>query len=120
MVEPCSPAELAGIRPKDVFVEVDGTKFDATSTPDDVALKLRGPEGSKVGVVMERDGKTIDYIVTRQSIKITSVRSYVANIGRWEVWSDTGEVLFRNDSSYCRVGAGGTKEKRASRQSPLI
>ncbi|KAI2489648.1 tail specific protease [Fragilaria crotonensis] len=80
-VEPSSPAELAGIRPKDIFVEVDGTKFDTTSTPDDVALKLRGPEGSKVGVVMERDGKTLDYIVTRKAIKITSVRSYLTNIG---------------------------------------
>lgn len=80
-VEPSSPAEVIGIRPKDVFLEVDGTKFDASSTPDDVALKLRGPEGSKVGVVMERDGKTLDYIVTRQSIKITSVRSYVTSVG---------------------------------------
>ena len=79
-VEPLSPAELAGIQPKDVFIEVDGTTFDKTSTPDDVALKLRGPGGSKVGVVMERDGKTLDYIVTRQAIKITSVRSYVTNV----------------------------------------
>lgn len=79
-VEPSSPAEQAGIRPKDVFVEVDGTKFDTTSTPDDVALKLRGPEGSKVGVVMIRDGETFDYIVTRKAIKITSVRSYLTNI----------------------------------------
>jgi carboxyl-terminal processing protease len=80
-VEPTSPAKVAGIEPKDIFVEVDGAKFDATSTPDDVALKLRGPEGSKVGVVMERDGKTLDYIVTRQNIKITSVRSYMTSVG---------------------------------------
>lgn len=80
-VEPTSPAKEAGIEPKDIFVEVDGSKFDATSTPDDVAIRLRGPEGSKVGVVMERDGKTLDYIVTRKSIKITSVRSYMANVG---------------------------------------
>jgi carboxyl-terminal processing protease len=76
-VEPNSPAVAAGILPKDVFVEVNGARFDATSTPDDVALNLRGPVGSKVGVVMERDGKTLDFIVTRQSLKITSVRSYI-------------------------------------------
>jgi carboxyl-terminal processing protease len=84
-VEPLSPAEETGIRPKDIFVEVDGVKFDETSTPDDVALKLRGPEGSKVGIVMERDGKIIDYIVTRKALKITSVRSYqttVPNVGK--------------------------------------
>lgn len=76
-IEPNSPAAAAGIMPKDVFVEVDGTRFDVMSTPDDVALKLRGPVGSKVGVVMERDGKTLDFIVTRQALKITSVRSYL-------------------------------------------
>lgn len=78
-IEPNSPASSAGIMPKDIFVEVDGARFDTTSTPDDVAVKLRGPVGSKVGVVMERDGKTLDFIVTRQSLKITSVRSYMTD-----------------------------------------
>jgi len=35
--------------------------------------------GSKVGVVMERSGKTLDYILTREPIKITSVRSYMSS-----------------------------------------
>ena len=78
-IEPNSPASSAGMMPKDIFVEVDGARFDTTSTPDDVAVKLRGPVGSKVGVVMERDGKTLDFIVTRQSLKITSVRSYMTD-----------------------------------------
>ena len=75
-----SPARAAGIQVGDIFLEADGQKFDETSTPDDVALKLRGPEGSKVGVVMERDGNKLDFIVTRKPIVITSVRPYVANI----------------------------------------
>ena len=81
-VEANSPASQGGIQPNDVFVEVDGTRFDdGKSTPDDVALKLRGPKGSKVGVVMERNGKTLDYILTREPIKITSVKSYMSNVG---------------------------------------
>lgn len=79
-IEDKSPAQGAGIQPGDVFVEVDGTQFpagDPNTTPDDVALKLRGPQGSKVGVVMERNGKTLDFILTRQPITITSVKSYV-------------------------------------------
>ena len=79
-VEEKSPAKKAGIRPGDRFVEVDGVKFDAKATPDDVALKVRGPVGSKVGVVMERDGKTLDFIITREPITITSVRSYTSNV----------------------------------------
>jgi carboxyl-terminal processing protease len=79
-VEDRSPAQGAGIQVGDVFVEVDGTPFppgDPNTTPDDVALKLRGPEGSKVGVVLERGGKKMDFILTRQPITITSVKSYV-------------------------------------------
>ena len=77
-VEPNSPALQAGIKPRDVFVEVDGVKFDVGSTPDEVANKLRGPEGSKVGVVMERDGKQLDFILTRAKITVTSVKSYLS------------------------------------------
>jgi len=63
-----------------VFVEVDGVRFDdGKATPDDVAVVVRGPEGSKVGVVVERDGKNVDFILTREPIKITSVRSYMGD-----------------------------------------
>jgi len=79
-VEAKSPAASSGIKPDDIFVEVDGTKFDTSSTPDDVAVKLRGPVGSKVGVVMERDGKILDYIITRAPIKVTSVKSYTSSV----------------------------------------
>jgi carboxyl-terminal processing protease len=79
-VEPKSPALASGLQAGDVFVEVDGTRFDSAATPDDVALKLRGPKGSKVGVVLERDGKQLDFILTREPITITAVRSYISNL----------------------------------------
>mmetsp|Transcript_7154 Transcript_7154/g.13581 ORF Transcript_7154/g.13581 Transcript_7154/m.13581 type:complete len:506 (+) Transcript_7154:117-1634(+) len=78
--EPSSPASMGGIRKGDTFLEVDGVKFDdGKSTPDDVASKLRGPEGSKVGIVMQRDGEVQDFILTREPITITSVRSYMSD-----------------------------------------
>ena len=77
-VEPGSPAQKAGLLPKDVFLEGGGATFDKTSTPDDVALRLRGPIGSKVGVTVLRDGATKDFIIEREAIKVTSVRSYIA------------------------------------------
>lgn len=71
-----------GIKKNDIFLEVDGVRFDdGKSTPDDVASKLRGPVGSRVGVVLERDGKVQDFILTRQPITITSVRSYISEKG---------------------------------------
>lgn len=78
-VEPSSPASSGGMKKNDVFLEVDGVRFDdGKSTPDDVAAKLRGPVGSRVGVVIERDGKVQDFILTRQPITITSVRTYMS------------------------------------------
>ena len=78
-VEPGSPAFKAGLMPNDVFVESDGTKFDSQTTPDDVALKLRGPVNSKVGVTILRNGQTKEFILTRQPIQVTSVRSYMGS-----------------------------------------
>ena len=63
-VEPNSPAARGGLQRNDVFVEVDGVKFDdGKATPDDVAVVVRGPEKSKVGVVIERDGKKLSYLL---------------------------------------------------------
>lgn len=71
----------AGIKRGDIFVMVDGTKMDdGKSTPDDVAAGVRGPVGSRVGIVMERDGKNLDFIITRKPITITSVRSYISDV----------------------------------------
>jgi carboxyl-terminal processing protease len=80
-VEPNSPAQKAGLLPMDLFVEGDGFIFDKSSTPDDVAMKLRGPGGSKVGITVLRNGETKDFIVTRQPIKVTTVRSYMGKGG---------------------------------------
>jgi len=79
-IEPNSPASIGGIQRGDSFLEVDGVLMnDGKSTPDDVAAKLRGPVSSKVGIVMERSGKTIDFILTRKPIVITTVRSYMSS-----------------------------------------
>ena len=54
------------MKPNDIFLEVDGVKMNTDiATPDEVASKLRGTEGSKVGLVVERGGKNIDFILTR-------------------------------------------------------
>lgn len=76
-VEEVSPANNAGIQPGDIFIEVDGQNVEK-STPDEIASLLRGQIGSKVGVVMQRSGKNTDYILKRDQIKVTSVKSYMS------------------------------------------
>lgn len=79
-LEPNSPASIGGIQRGDSFLEVDGIPMnDGKSTPDDVAARLRGPVSSKVGIVLERSGKKIDFILTRKPITITSVRTYMSS-----------------------------------------
>ncbi len=106
-VEPNSPAARGGLQRNDIFVEVDGVKFDdGKATPDDVAVVVRGPEGSKVGFVVEREGKKLDFILTREPIKITSVRSYISD--KAGVDGKVGVVRIKNFSG---TTADTVKEK---------
>jgi carboxyl-terminal processing protease len=109
-VEPNSPAERAGLKPKDIFIEGDGFRFEKTSTPDDVAVKLRGPVGSKVGVVVERDGETKDFIVTREAIKVTTVRSYSkGSVGVIRIKSFSGTTASSVKEKYEALKKNGAK-----------
>jgi len=79
-VQPDSPAQ-AVIKRGDVFVAVDGTRFDAPDpnkpyTPDDVATRLRGGEGTRVSVTVQRDAETLDFLLSRRKVTVLSVRPY--------------------------------------------
>ena len=50
-----SPAYRAGLRPGDVILEVNDKKTDGLGTPE-VADLLRGPRGTKVTVIVGREG----------------------------------------------------------------
>jgi carboxyl-terminal processing protease len=87
-VQPNSPAARGGLRTNDKFRRVGSVDFGAemnnkaqtvvTGTPDDVAVQLRGPPGSKVSLTMERpDGTTYDVILTREPLTIAAVQSYI-------------------------------------------
>ena len=79
-VEANSPASKGGLKSGDVFVQVDGVQMDdGTATPDDVAGKIRGLEGSKVGMAIQRKDQVLDFILTREPITITSVKSYLSD-----------------------------------------
>ena len=70
-----SPAERAGLKPKDQIVKVDN-EVVVGWTSDRVVQKLRGEPNTKVTVWVRREGEDelLDFEITREIIKLHSVR----------------------------------------------
>lgn len=95
-----SPAEAVGLQAGDYIVAVDGTECtgdDFENTPD----KIKGKEGTKVKITIERNGNKTDYDIERKSIEITRVASTMLDneIGYIYISSFDGEVAkqFKNE-----------------------
>ena len=77
-----SPAEAAGIKSGDIIKKVDGVEYTGDDF-DKIASYIKGKQGTKVNIEMERDGKRINFEVERKKIEIYPVESKVLenNIG---------------------------------------
>ncbi|MHB9025707.1 MAG: S41 family peptidase [Armatimonadota bacterium] len=86
IVEPLdgSPAKAAGLHPGDLILKVDDQSTDG-QTLEEVAGKIRGPEGTKVKLNIERKSvdKPFDVTITRAQIEVPAVKSKILpdNIG---------------------------------------
>ncbi len=68
------PSEKVGIRPGDRIISADDSIIAGKKLPNSSVLKiLRGPKDSKVKLGVLRDGRMIDFIVTRDDIPMNSV-----------------------------------------------
>jgi carboxyl-terminal processing protease len=67
-----SPAEAAGLQPEDIIREADGVDLTSMSASDAAAL-IRGPAGTTVDLLIERDGELLEVSITRDSVEIVSV-----------------------------------------------
>lgn len=77
-----SPSERAGVKADDVIMAVDGE--DTKGEPlDAVVLRIRGKKGTKVKLKVQRDGKPLEFTITRQKIDIPDFESEIVdgNIG---------------------------------------
>lgn len=69
-----SPAEVAGIKPKDILLSVNGESFEGLSLNEAVA-KIRGPKGSEAKIKVKRAGSssTLEFKIIRDAIALETV-----------------------------------------------
>ncbi|AEF16570.1 MULTISPECIES: S41 family peptidase [Thermoanaerobacterium] len=77
-----TPGEKAGIKSGDIIVSVDNVKVNGNNLDKAVSL-MKGPQGTKVSLVLMRDNKLITKTLTREIIKLQTVSSTMlpGNIG---------------------------------------
>jgi carboxyl-terminal processing protease len=77
-----TPAQRAGIKAGDIVIKINGTSL--TGATLDVAVeKMRGPKGSAITLTIVREGidKPFDIKLTRDTIKVVSVRALSLDTG---------------------------------------
>ncbi|MGI8467306.1 MAG: S41 family peptidase [Pyrinomonadaceae bacterium] len=76
-IVPGTPAEKAGLKYGDRFIEIDG-KDARNWTSAEVSKNVRGERGTMVNIKIERPGvdKPIDFQITRGGVPYPSIRDY--------------------------------------------
>ena len=74
-LEPTGPAYKAGLQPGDIILSANNITFHSNKyyLPDDVATAIRGPEGSHVKLMVERNGTKLEFDVIRAPIGMTMI-----------------------------------------------
>jgi len=77
-----SPAQESGLQTGDIIKKVDGVEFTGEDF-DDISSKIKGKEGTKVTLEIERNGETLTFEIERKSIDLYPIESELleSNIG---------------------------------------
>ncbi len=94
-----SPAERAGILPKDIMVKIDG-EDSSTITISQALSKIRGKEGTAVTLTILREGKDLfDVTIEREIIKVPIITEKQLDNGIYEIqlasFSTDSAALFK-------------------------
>lgn len=79
---PESPAEKAGIKSGDLIISVDGTEYKAKDL-DRISSFIKGEVGTKVNLVIQRDGEKMSFDLIREKITTNPITTKILdnNIG---------------------------------------
>lgn len=73
-VIPGGPSEKAGLRKGDRILKVDTTVIAGRKFPQDsMVRRMKGPSGTKVAILVERDGQKVPFEITRGKIPLHSI-----------------------------------------------
>ena len=73
-----TPAFLAGVKPQDIIISIDGNNIEGLSIDSTVKL-IRGKKGTKVELGILRDDKFLKFSLIRDRIEINAVDSRINN-----------------------------------------
>lgn len=73
-VLPNSPALQVGLEPGDIVRTIDGEPVSKMTT-DEAIARIKGKSGTEVEVQVERDGKDVNFTITRAPIEFPNLRS---------------------------------------------
>ena len=94
-----SPAFKAGIKEYDVIIKVNGEDVTGLEL-EEVTNKIKGKEGTKVKITVDRDGEEKEFEVERKSIKVSEIKYEMLdnNIGYidFDSFTETAHTEFAN------------------------
>ncbi|MGI6733372.1 MAG: S41 family peptidase [Anaerovoracaceae bacterium] len=105
-----TPADRAGVLSGDVVTQVDGQ--DVTGmTLEQIASRLRGEEGTKVTMTVQRDNRILTFSMIREKIKLASVdyRLLEDDIGYIKIAQFDSDVHLEFKNAKLKLLAAGAK-----------
>lgn len=106
-----SPAFKAGIKAYDVIVKVNGEDVTGLEL-EEVTNKIKGKEGTKVKITVDRDGEEKEFEVERKSIKVSEIKYEMIDndIGYidFDSFTETAHTEFAN--AYSELKNKGAKK----------
>lgn len=108
---PGFPAEKAGLKAKDLIIEVDATSTTGFSISEAVS-KIRGEANTTVKLKVVRDGEELNFEIKRAQITVPSVKSEIlpGNIGLLTIsrfGPDTAQLARDAATSFKQTGVKG-------------
>lgn len=107
---PETPAEKAGIKPGDKIIKVDGNEYTSKDLSD-ISKYIKGEAGTKVNLVIERDGEELSFDIERAKINTNPITTEIleGNIGYIKLPSFDTDVAKNFKQKYQELQEKGAK-----------